>query len=451
MCFKTKFLLISFCFVTMYSFCQNTFIPDDNFEQALINLGFDTAPLNDVVPTVNINSLTSLDISFDNTGLLISDLTGIEDFTALNQLFIQNNQLTTIDVSLNTDLQILWCFNNQLSSLDITQNPNLISLRCENNQLTNLDTSNNSDLNILICEQNQITSIDVSNSVGLRRLQCGSNALSILNISANRNLSYLSCESNQLTGLDLTNTNDLAILICNNNQLKTLNLSQNSNLTTLECNNNELCLLNLKNGNNNNLILINFDSNPDLSCVVIDNINNNRTSWQPSNFLNYVESQNDCSDFIPIDSIENVIGTSYTLPPLNNGNYFTETDGMGMALNPGDIITTSQTIYIYRETTCNSNQSSFIVVINNEDYFIPKFFTPNNDAVNDVWQVYDRLNFINNISIYNRYGKLLKFLPNTASSWDGTFNGELLNSDSYWYEIVLNTREILRGSFALKR
>ena len=85
------------------------------------------------------------------------------------------------------------------------------------------------------------------------------------------------------------------------------------------------------------------------------------------------------------------------------------------------------------------------------DYFIPKFFTPNNDGVNDVWQVYDRLNLVNNISIYNRHGKLIKFLPSSATSWDGTFNGKRLNSGSYWYEIVLNTQDVLRGYFALKR
>ena len=136
---------------------------------------------------------------------------------------------------------------------------------------------------------------------------------------------------------------------------------------------------------------------------------------------------------------------------LNNGNYFTETNGMGASLNSGDVITSTQTIYIFNETTCNSNESSFEVIINNNDYFIPKYFTPNNDGANDVWQVYDRLNLINNISIYNRHGKLLKFLPNNTSAWDGTFNGELLSSGSYWYEIVLNSREILRGYFALKR
>ena len=448
---KTKFFLIGFCFVSLCSFCQNTFVPDDNFEQALIDLGYDTPPLDNVVPTANINGLLSLDLSFNNTGLIITDLTGIEDFIALNQLFVQDNQLTTLDVSQHTNLQILWCFNNQLSDLDIRLNSNLISLRCENNQLTALDTSNNTNLNVLICEQNRISSINVSNNLGLNRLQCGNNILTNLDINENTNLSYLSCEFNLLSALDVTNCANLTVLICNDNQIEALDLSENSRITTLNCSQNALCLLNLNNGNNNNSDVINFDANPDLNCVVIDALDNNRTLWQPASFLNYVTTQNDCRNFIPIDSLETIIGTSYRLPELNYGNYFTEPGGMGLNLSPGTVITTTQTIYIYNATTCNSNQSNFNVVIIDEDYFIPKFFTPNNDGSNDVWQVYDRLNLVQHVSIFNRHGKLLKFLATSNSSWDGTYNGSDLSSGTYWYEIILNSGERLRGYFALKR
>ncbi|WP_298340843.1 T9SS type B sorting domain-containing protein [uncultured Algibacter sp.] len=467
--FKTKFLLISFCcIIIINSFSQNTFIPDDNFEQALIDLGFDTPPLDDNVPTANINSITNLDIATRN----ISDLTGIQDFQALTnldcsenqlsvldvtqntnltELYCSNNMLTNLDVTNQTNLVRLWCFNNQLSSLDVSLKPNLISFRCENNQLTSLNISNLTGLNILTCEQNQIMALDVSDSANLSRLQCGNNQLTNLDVNNNTNLSFLSCEQNQITNLNLRNNNRLAFLYCFNNQISVLDLTQNSTLTDLNCSNNQLCTLNINNGNNSNLTAVNFDTNPDLDCVIVDNSNGNHSTWMPTSFTNYVETPSACSSFVSVDVLPNIIGTSYTLPTLNNGDYFTESGGMGTQLNPGDNISTSQTIYIFNETTCNSNESSFSVIINNDDYFIPKYFTPNNDGANDVWQVYDRLNLVNNISIYNRHGKLIKFLPSSASSWDGTFNGQLLNSGSYWYEIVLNTREIIRGYFALKR
>ena len=345
----------------------------------------------------------------------------------------------------------MWCFNNQISNLDVTQNPNLISLRCESNQLTSLDTSNNINLNVLACEQNQIALLDISNNLNLNRFQCGNNRLTNLNVSANTNLSYLGCEQNLLTQLNVSNNTQLSFLYCFNNQITALNLSLNPNISELDCSQNQLCSLNLRNGNNSNFTSVNFDLNSDLSCVVVDNPSADHSNWIPGTFTNYVNAPDACSGFVPVDNLENIITTSYTLPTLNNGSYFTASGGLGNPLFPGDVITSSQTIYIYNATACNSNESSFIVIINNEEYFIPKYFTPNNDGANDVWQVYDRLNLVNNISIYNRNGKLLKFLPNSASSWDGTFNGKLLPSDSYWYEIVLNSHEVLRGYFALKR
>jgi len=55
---------------------------------------------------------------------------------------------------------------------------------------------------------------------------------------------------------------------------------------------------------------------------------------------------------------------AYTLPAITNGTYFTEPNGQGVAMNAGDIINASQTIYIFTSdvNTC-TNQSSFDVTI----------------------------------------------------------------------------------------
>ncbi|MDG4951140.1 hypothetical protein NLM59_09390 [Weeksellaceae bacterium KMM 9724] len=68
-----------------------------------------------------------------------------------------------------------------------------------------------------------------------------------------------------------------------------------------------------------------------------------------------------------VDILDDVIVCeSYELPNLSHGNYYTEPDGAGTELNAGDLITSSQTIYIYAETGGNpncSNESSFDVTI----------------------------------------------------------------------------------------
>ena len=71
----------------------------------------------------------------------ISDLTGIEHFTALEYLDCGSNLLTTLDVSANTALESLDCGNNQLTTLDVSKNTALKYLSCEGNQLTTLDVS----------------------------------------------------------------------------------------------------------------------------------------------------------------------------------------------------------------------------------------------------------------------------------------------------------------------
>lgn len=460
--------IVCFCLIGFKSFCQNTAIPDSNFEQALIDLSYDSSPIDGQIPTANISTITDLDLVSKN----ILDLTGIEDFSALTHLDCSNNTMTNLDVSQNSNiteiycndnlltalnientpnLQRLWCFNNQLTNLDVSLNSELISLRCEHNLLTDLNVSNNTKLNVLICEENQISTLDVSSNTGLGRLQCGNNNIDNLSVQNNTNLTYLSCEENQISKLNLQNNSRLAVLVCYDNFITELDLSNNSNLTDLNANNNDICYLNLQNGNNRNIDSVNFSGNANLNCVIVDNLSEDHSSWMPNTFNNYVVNGEDCNNFVPVDELDDVIGTSYTLPSLVNGSYFTGQNATGNTLNAGDIITTSQSIYIYDESACYSNQSSFFVLITTDDYYIPKYFTPNSDGFHDVWKVIDNTNLINNITIYNRYGKLLKFMSPNDMGWDGTYKGKLLPTDSYWYIIVLNNRDVLKGHFVLKR
>ena len=53
----------------------------------------------------------------------------------------------------------------------------------------------------------------------------------------------------------------------------------------------------------------------------------------------------------------------YVLPPLVNGKYFTKTNGGGKQLKAGEVITTTQTIYVYAVGPECTNEHSFIVEI----------------------------------------------------------------------------------------
>ena len=85
---------------------------------------------------------------------------------------------------------------------------------------------------------------------------------------------------------------------------------------------------------------------------------------------------------------------------------------------------------------------------------IPNFFTPNQDGFNDYWNIKGVNNSFNNktiIHIYDRYGKLIDTLNPLNQGWDGTFNGQPLPSDDYWYTIELEDGRIVKGHFTLKR
>jgi len=157
---KKVAILFIVLLTSSFVFAQNTYVPDDKFEQALIDLGYDTT-LDDSVLTENISNVTSLDVM----GKDISDLTGIEAFTALIVLECDNNQLTSIYTGYNIALKELHCPGNQLTSLDVSNNTALEILNCERNQLTRLDVSNNTALIELYCTTNQLTSLNMRNGI----------------------------------------------------------------------------------------------------------------------------------------------------------------------------------------------------------------------------------------------------------------------------------------------
>ena len=109
-----KKLSILLLFLPQFIFGQFTYIPDDNFEQELIDLGYDFI-LDDNVETMAIDTIKSLYIN----GLGIADLTGIEAFTSLKDLFCYSNQLSVLNLSNNTQLFEVSCGSNQLTYIDI--------------------------------------------------------------------------------------------------------------------------------------------------------------------------------------------------------------------------------------------------------------------------------------------------------------------------------------------
>jgi gliding motility-associated-like protein len=128
----------------------------------------------------------------------------------------------------------------------------------------------------------------------------------------------------------------------------------------------------------------------------------------------------------------------YSLDGVNyqDSNVFTN-------LNAGEY-----TVYVQDKKGCGIVFETFYIL----DY--PKYLTPNGDGYNDTWFIknLDKRNLENSvITIFDRYGKLLKRYVADRESWNGTFNGNNLPSTDYWFTIELTDGKTIKGHFALKR
>ena len=175
----------------------------------------------------------------------ISDLTGIEIFTDLRELYCGNNKLTKLDVSKNRKLTSLSCYDNQLTELDVSKNTKLTNLVCSGNRLTKLDVSKCKALKELDCSHNMITKLNVSSNKKLERFSCGNNQLTGINVSKNPALLYFSVSYAQLTNIDVSRNAALISLDVTGNKLTEIDVSHNPALCGLDCGYNPLTRLDL--------------------------------------------------------------------------------------------------------------------------------------------------------------------------------------------------------------
>ncbi|MDG2372306.1 MAG: hypothetical protein P8L83_06800, partial [Flavobacteriaceae bacterium] len=117
---------------------EKTYVPDDNFEQTLIDLGYDDV-LDNYVNTTSIYEV--LELKNEQWAGTISNLTGIEDFISLTSFQADNMEVSELDVSNNIYLTNLSIHSNNLTELDVSNNVNLTDLIVNDNNLTSIDLS----------------------------------------------------------------------------------------------------------------------------------------------------------------------------------------------------------------------------------------------------------------------------------------------------------------------
>jgi len=234
--------VIIFCLITCFNCSKDsvsddisftpdlyTYVPDDKFEQLLIDLGYDDK-LNDYVLTDNIKNVTSLTLGsgglFVTLGAGIKDFTGIEGFENLESFSLNGLGIGSLDLSKNIALKYLRCSFNNLTVLDLSNNTSLEWLNCRYNDLIVLDLSNNLNLTYLECDTNNLTVLDISKCTALNKIICWNNRISILDISNSIILEHLNCATNQITSLDVSNNISLSYLNSHSNLFTCIQVNQ---------------------------------------------------------------------------------------------------------------------------------------------------------------------------------------------------------------------------------
>jgi gliding motility-associated-like protein len=129
------------------------------------------------------------------------------------------------------------------------------------------------------------------------------------------------------------------------------------------------------------------------------------------------------------------VSNKIIVSPLETSNYFvTVTNQSGMK-------------YVHQFTVNVDNSCSAL--------FVPSAFTPNGDARNDLFQVQGRGIQKLRLVILNKQGKIIFETNHIDQTWDGTYKGELLDADSYFYQAnytdAKGNAHVSRGQITLLR
>ena len=257
----------SFIASKIYSSPANNAFTDDNFYKCVVDAynkkNNTSLPYTTNLSDEQLKTITNLNCVGTGTNEKIESTNGLEKLTALNYLYVGDNQLTEIDVSKNTALTHLDVSSNQLVNLDVSKNTALTYLDASSNQLVSLDVSKNIALTYLYASNNQLTKLDVSGATALKTLYASGTQLTTLDVSKNTALTDLSISKSRLASLDVSKNKSLVNLWIYNNQLESLNISGATALQYVDARNDIAYNYNydiLK----NKLTILNVDNTPHL-------------------------------------------------------------------------------------------------------------------------------------------------------------------------------------------
>lgn len=158
-----------------------------------------------------------------------------------------DNQITGLDITANRNLRTLKTYMNEITTLDVTNEADLEDLDCSYCELDNLDVTHNTKLTELLVYGNYLETLDITHAADLVKFDAKGNGLSDIDLSSNKKLRYLSLQNNVIKSLNVTSMKDLEELYAQGNSITSIDLSKNVNLYDLNLSNNAITSIDLSN------------------------------------------------------------------------------------------------------------------------------------------------------------------------------------------------------------
>lgn len=124
--------------------------------------------------------------------------------------------------------------------------------------------------------------------------------------------------------------------------------------------------------------------------------------------------------------------------------------------SPALEVTDPGTYTLRVENVCGYFEDKISIKPGNCHLYLPNTFTPNNDAINDVFRVIKPFTVVSfGLSVYNRFGEKVFETNDMKRGWDGRFKGELQPAGAYAWKIEIEEKNkspyALRGIVMLLR
>ncbi|WP_343534471.1 YDG domain-containing protein [Pedobacter sp.] len=162
-----------------------------------------------------------------------------------------------------------------------------------------------------------------------------------------------------------------------------------------------------------------------------------------------------------VPSREGTIGKGLTLQlTASGGSSYSWANAQGIisghnsaTLTIRPTVNTTYTVTVTNNNGCSSTASYAVAIV--DDLSIVKatnLLSPNGDGVNDVWKV-DNIDMYPQamVRIFDKAGRIVYTRKGYDNSWDGTYNGQQLAENTYYYIIDLEAGKVLRGYITLVR